>query len=205
MNPLVILFLQLNYQFIRFVYVMLTLLIDKYLIQPIDANDNGVPIADYRYEDIREYTIGDFLSSYIVDHSLDQNEIYKVFMSNVKTAKDLLKREILRAKEFIKAEDVALECYQNSKDKRLIEVLNEGMPWEIILAKFPEPLYVIYPRRDNHWGIRAIRDTNKAYGDSRKPLPLVWAGKRDEEFRHVPPPAGSDQPPGFRSPDGIGH
>ncbi len=159
--------------------------IDRYLIQAIDAIDNGVAIAENKFEGIRAYTIGDFFYSFIVDADVDQDSLYKIFMQNVEMAKELLKREITRAHEFIAGEDLFKTCYENSIDRRLIELPKEGVPWEIMAAKFPEPIYVLYPCRDGNWGIGAVPDLTKPYGYIRKPLPLDWAGKKGKDLQKI--------------------
>lgn len=159
--------------------------IDRYLIQAIDAFDNGVSIAEYKVGGVREYSIGNFLNSYITDIEIDQNALYKIFLDNVEIAKKLIEREIIRAKQYITGENLFVECYKKSSDKRIIELPKEGLPWEMIAAKFPEPIYVLYPRRDGHWGIRAVPDLTKSYGNNRKSLPLEWGGKRGQELQEI--------------------
>jgi uncharacterized UPF0160 family protein len=159
-------------------------IIDKRLIQAIDASDNGISIADYNFNGIRPYTIGDFFSSFVTSIGTDADVLYKVFMDNVKMAKELLQREIMRAKETAIGEDITIDHYKSSPDKRLIELPREGLPWEI-LANFPEPLYVVYPRRDGHWGIRVVPDISKPFGNTKKPLPVEWAAKTNEDLQKV--------------------
>ncbi|MDP2641950.1 MAG: MYG1 family protein, partial [bacterium] len=157
-------------------------IIDKHLIQTIDAYDNGVAVSEYIFKGVKEYTIGDFFNSYMTSIGTNSDVLYKIFMENVEIAKGLLSREILRAKERAIGEDIVIKHYENSSDKRLVELPREGLPWES-LANFPEPLYVLYPRRDGHWGIRAISDITKPFGYCRKPLPAQWAGKAGGELQ----------------------
>ncbi len=53
-------------------------LIDRELVQPIDAHDNGVAIAEYKFKDVRDYAIGDFMASFL--ESRDPEHVDKVFM-----------------------------------------------------------------------------------------------------------------------------
>ncbi len=158
-------------------------IIDSKLVQPVDAHDNGVGIAEYKFEGVREYTIGDFFYSFFSDVSLTPEELYKVFMNNVSLAKDLLRREIERAHEIAEGEKVIKKIYDDTSDKRLIELPNEGLPWKSVLGKLPEPLYVIYRRRDGDWGLKAVPDLDKPYGHNRKNLPAEWAGKTGEDLQ----------------------
>ena len=160
-------------------------IIDSFLIQSIDAHDNGVATSESKFGGVKEYSIGDFFSSYLVDYDIDADGIYKIFMGNVDIAKNLLTREVKRAKAMALGENIFKDCYEQSKDKRLIEVPKEGLPWDSIAGRFPEPLYVVYPRRDGNWSIKAVSDITKPYGYQRKALPKEWAAKRDEELQKV--------------------
>ena len=46
-----------------------------------------------------------------------------------------------------------------------------------------EPLYVVKPDHENggRWKVKAVRKNVDSF-ESRKLLPLAWAGKRDEEL-----------------------
>jgi uncharacterized UPF0160 family protein len=158
-------------------------IIDTKLIQPLDAHDNGVAIAEYKFQGIREYTIGDFLFSFLSDSDSDGKRLYDIFMGNVGRAKELLIREITRAKEVAKGEIAVRAAYDRSEDKRLIELPTEELPWRQVLGALPEPLYIVYQRRDKHWGIKAVPDFTKPYGHNRKDLPESWSGKTNEELQ----------------------
>ena len=159
-------------------------LIDRELVQPIDAHDNGVSIAEYKFKGIREYTIGDFFNSFI--ESRDHDHLNTVFMRVVDIARDLLKREILIAKRAIINEDKILALYNASPDKRVVILSEELFGWREVLGETPEALYAIYPRPDGKWSLGCVPDLSKSrYGVLRKPLPLEWAGKKDKELERV--------------------
>ena len=54
--------------------------IDRVLVQALDAHDNGVSIADYKYEDLVEYTLAGFVYSYLPQARETEEDIYKIFM-----------------------------------------------------------------------------------------------------------------------------
>lgn len=105
-------------------------IIDERLVQPIDAHDNGVAIAEYKFEGVREYTIGDFLYSYLSRSDSGDGKLYEIFMNNVSTAKELLEREIKSAKETVVGEVLVTKLYEESEDKQLIELPDESLPWK---------------------------------------------------------------------------
>ena len=158
-------------------------LVDDKLVAPIDASDNGFDLVENKYE-ISPYFIQYFFYSMCpswseVDLSKDQ-----MFLRSVEIAKEVLSREIIQAKDSILAEELVLSIYKNTKDKRII-VLDKDYPCEFVLNKFPEPLFVIYPRTDNvSFGVRAIREDPKTF-KNRKNFPISWAGLRDEELQKI--------------------
>lgn len=160
-------------------------IIEERLVQPIDAHDNGVAIAEYKFEGIREYGIGDFLHSYLEGDTHDQEVLYKTFMHNVNMARELLEREIRSAKKTAEGEKKVRDLYAKSPDKRIIELPDGSLPWKSALAEEPEILYAIYPRPDGDWGLGVMPDFTKPYGNQKKPLPMEWAGREKEELQKI--------------------
>ncbi|KKQ82899.1 MAG: hypothetical protein UT07_C0015G0006 [Parcubacteria group bacterium GW2011_GWB1_38_8] len=158
--------------------------IDRTLVQAIDAHDNGVAISEYKFKGIREYTIGDFLNSFI--ELRDQEYLNKLFMEVVGMAKNLLIREISIAKKNIINEDKILSIYSGAKDKRIIILPEELNGWREVLARTPEAIYSIHPRPDGKWTLGSVPDFTKSfYGAIRKPLPSTWAGKKDQDLQKM--------------------
>ncbi|MBI2065495.1 MAG: MYG1 family protein [Candidatus Zambryskibacteria bacterium] len=160
-------------------------IIENKLVQAIDGFDNGVATEKDLFKDVRSYTIGDFFNSYLTDQEDNPDDLYRIFLNNVEIAKGILGREIIRAKNEVEAENIFNELYEHSQDKRVIEVPKENLGWLHIATKYPELLYIVYPRQNGTWGIKAVPDENKPHGYQRKKLPVEWAGKRDEEFQKI--------------------
>jgi uncharacterized UPF0160 family protein len=157
-------------------------IIDKKLVAPVDAFDNGIDLVTNNYE----------VSPYFIEHafismqptwregSLSENEM---FFKSVEIAKEILKREIIQTQDAVLAEESVISIYKNSSDKKII-VLDKNYPCEYVLNNFPEPLFVIYPRENNTWSARAVQDNPKTF-INRKNFPKPWAGLRDEELANV--------------------
>lgn len=156
-------------------------LIDTNLIQPLDAHDNGVAIADYRFKNIRTYSVVDFFYSFLPSLHESEESLYKIFMDLVTIAKDLLAREIAKAKGLIIGEAKVREALETSPDKRIL-VLSEELPWKRVLAEKPDVMFIIYPRKDGKWGVTAVQDIGYT---SRQPFPTEWGGKVDKELQEV--------------------
>ena len=151
-------------------------IIDRILVGPIDAHDNGVAIADYKFNGVREYVIGDFFNSFITSN--EQEHINLIFTKVSDIAKELLKREIINAKKVSESEDKLLALYNSTKDKRIIVMSEEYLNWREVLAKTSEALLGIYQASDGHWRVTGVPDLSKPYyGPVRKYLPKEWMGK----------------------------
>jgi uncharacterized UPF0160 family protein len=158
-------------------------MIDKRLAQPIDAHDNGFVIADYHIKGVREYSITDFLLSYLQYPEGQKMDINEVFMKLVSIAKDLLEREIRNAKTITTGEDKVKEIYNNTVDKKII-ILPEPLSWMKVLTDTEDALFVIYPRNDGKWSSRGIPQNFESYLP-RKPFPSAWGGLEEKALQEI--------------------
>lgn len=157
--------------------------IDERLVQPIDAGDNGVSTFELTSFGVRPYLISDMTGAFTSSFS-ESKEINDVnFIDMVQFAKKLLAREIKRTSEFVECISKVEKIYQETSDKRIV-ILPESYSWQEVLQSHPEPLFVVYPRSDGSWNVRAV-PKNKIGFENRKDLPKEWAGLRDEELSKV--------------------
>ncbi len=156
-------------------------LIDTSLIAPLDAHDNGMSISDPRFENVRMYSLIDFLYSFKPTHHATEEELYKIFMQLVVIAKELLVRDIAKSKYIIEGEVKVSKVYESSSDKRVI-ILSEKLPWGRIFRDKPEVMFIVYHRDDARWGVEVVQDTGLV---ARKSLPSAWGGKRDAELQEI--------------------
>lgn len=162
-------------------------LVDRKLVAPIDAADNGFDLVENKFE-VSPYYFQHFFSSMNPtwkEESMNQDE---VFMRCVEIAKVVLKREIIQAMDALLAEEIVTSVYEKTEDKRII-ILDKHYPSDYVLNNFPEPLYVVYPRKgetegEENWGVKAVRKDPKTFVN-RKNLPKLWAGLKDEELQNV--------------------
>lgn len=157
-------------------------LIEEKLVMPIDAPDNGVATYEQIFENVRPYTIVDFIYSYFFNGNIKGEEhVYETFMTVVGVAKELLGREISKSKERVEGMKKVREIIDTLTDKRII-VLESDLPWEPVLVPIPEAIYVVYPRREGNWGVKGVPSVIKGF-ERKKLLPESWAGKELEELR----------------------
>lgn len=163
--------------------------IDTVLVQPIDAHDNGVEFRSTLVPGLYPYDLRTILGVFRPTWKEDTN-LDTLFLELVSYAQALLVRHIAMLRDEYEARDAVIAAYERAEDKRVI-MLDERYPWERTLAQFPEPLFVIYPKRvDNTWSLKVIRDDPNSF-IARKDLPEAWAGKFDAELEAVTGVPGS--------------
>ncbi|MBU1557936.1 MYG1 family protein [Patescibacteria group bacterium] len=163
-------------------------MLDKKIVQPIDILDNGMSLSKPIHEGIRPYIINDIVSAFDPSWPEDQ-DFDGLFLRAVEMAKWILEREIIRAQDVEKARGSLEEIYNKTEDKRII-ILEENYPWENILNKYPEPLFVVKTRGEGGWSIKAVRDDMYSF-EYRSYFPESWAGKRGEELSEITGVEGS--------------
>ena len=162
--------------------------VDEKLVQSIDALDNGVDLYELKNSSIAPYIFYDLGATYNFLSKYNGNEPMTSFLKMVDLAEDVLLRETERAIIQEKQKKKVLEIYNNVEDKRLI-IFDEDYDDIIIdkiLNKFQEPLFIIKPNsgENTEWKVKSIRKGPDSF-ESKKDLPLAWAGKRGIELQEV--------------------
>lgn len=157
-------------------------ILDKKIVIPVDAVDNGFNLSKQLYPGILYYDVSGIIASMNSTWKENPKLADERFIHAVRFAQELISREIAVAEHNLEAEEFVIDAYNKTEDKRLI-ILEENYPAAATLAKFPEPLYVVYPK-DENWNLKAIRADEAVFGN-RKDLPEAWAGKRDSELAEV--------------------
>lgn len=156
-----------------------TQLIDKRLASPVDAHDNGLDLVEKKYE-IFPYLIQDFFRVMRPTWRETDAQMDQMFSKSVSVAKEILLREIIHAKDTILSNQAIVSIYNNTEDKRII-IFDKNYPSSEILSRLAEVLFVIYPKENDSWGIKAVRKDSKSF-DNKKNFPASWSGLRDEEL-----------------------
>lgn len=162
------------------------LLIDQKLVQPIDANDNGIDITKNLFEGIISYRVQDIfhIFSPTWQESKTNNQ---AFLEMVNLAKQILKREIIWTKDFVNLKKTVKDAYEKTENKKLV-IFDNYAPREdrtIILSEYEEPLYFVFPNKDgSNWRLVAVIKNKESFL-SRKPLPKSWAGKREQKLEEA--------------------
>lgn len=157
--------------------------VDEKFVQSIDAMDNGVSLYSLNEYEVNPVTLSEVIEKFFnptwseVDFDYDG-----AFMDAVPMAEAILSRVMLQSKDYLLAHEYVTRAYEEAEDKRII-LLDAAYPSNHTLLAYPEPIYVIRPRRNGTWGIGCVED--KVSFTKRKALPLAWAGKMNEELAAI--------------------
>ncbi|PIQ68086.1 MAG: metal-dependent hydrolase [Candidatus Taylorbacteria bacterium CG11_big_fil_rev_8_21_14_0_20_46_11] len=156
--------------------------VEEVLVLSIDANDNGVDLSTPTIADVSGYELSDAIRAFVPTWQEDESVLEGLFADAVAFASHIIEREIIRAEAFVAGERAVRSAYEKASDKSLV-ILDEDYSWKSILAKLPEPLYVIHPQNGT-WRLCSVRDNPHQF-ENRKDLPEAWAGLRDEALASV--------------------
>ncbi len=158
--------------------------IDEKIVQPVDAEDNGVKVSSNLFPGISPYTIQDMFQAFLPTWKENDVDTDLVFNNCVSIAIKILRREIRLAKDVKEATKIVEKRFNDSKDKRVI-VLDKYYPWKSAISNHPEPLFVIYPSLSGEmWHAQSVPKHKDSFR-SRSPFPKEWAGKKDSELAEV--------------------
>lgn len=153
-------------------------LLDKKIVSPFDAIDNGIDVTDSKFKDVFPFSASEVFLIFSPTWKEDGSKIDKIFVEQVEEAKRILAREIKVILDDLEAETLILECYNNAKDKRIVELTN-SFPrylYQRVLSGLSEPIYLLYKsEHTDEWKVEAISKSPETF-ESRKLFPESWRG-----------------------------
>jgi uncharacterized UPF0160 family protein len=155
--------------------------INRKLVMPIDAIDNGIDITDNKIQNVHPVTLHTIIGSFMP--SFDQSEAADFdsrFMEVVDFSKKFLVREVDSLKNKARGEKLVQAIYDKQTDKAVL-VLEHYMPFNFLAEESPELMYVVYPYSKDGYAAKAIDKDDNSF-KLRKPFPESWGGKRDSEL-----------------------
>ncbi len=160
--------------------------IDKYLVQPIDAHDNGVDVYKRVVEHLDPVTFQDVVGIFHPTEGAEPKDFDRAFCEVVRFAKKVLVKAIAQAKEQQEVNVYMKERYDSISNKSII-IVDRGVGRHAVTVgalHLPEAIYIVYPSRRGEWHVTTARDSMGST-KNRKPLPASWGGKRDGELQKV--------------------
>lgn len=155
--------------------------IDRKIIMPVDAIDNGMDVSRSLISRVSDYNISSILKAFYPTWKEDKSDIDVIFENEVKKLIPLLQREIKVAQDEVEGKKLIIENYNNSSDKRIIILSKPFHRYLVrdVLPNFEEPIYYIYPSgHSDEWKVETV-NVNPETMESRKLFPESWRGLMD--------------------------
>lgn len=153
--------------------------VEKTLVEPIDAGDNGFPITTQRVP-VYEYVLSNAITAFRTSKKGAKEE-YRDFLRAVDWAKGVLSREIVLAKTIVEDTKKARRAYDDSPDKRIV-IMNEELFWIEALRATPDAIFAVFPDSIGQWRVKAVQEDGFR---ARKDLPESWAGLSGDDLVRV--------------------
>lgn len=156
--------------------------VDGRLAQPVDATDNGFPIADARPDMPGEFVFDDIARSFCPTWLEDEAGHDAAFFEALPIARRILERVIAHASAKAKGAELSRAAYERGSDPRLL-VLDGPYPHGAVAKEHEEILFSVSPDVfAGRWNLKTVQDAGYV---SRKPLPEAWAGLRGEDLERA--------------------
>jgi uncharacterized UPF0160 family protein len=159
-------------------------LIDRDLIQGVDATDNGtMPSADYPAQVMQ---LAQMISSFNPQWDSEEDSDY-AFLKAVVFAEIVFDNTFATAVSKAKAQKIVDEAVEKSEGH--IMVLNQFVPWqEFIFAsnneKAAEVQFVVFPSNRGGYNWQCVPNALGSFGQ-RKAVPTEWKGLRGTDLQKV--------------------
>jgi uncharacterized UPF0160 family protein len=157
--------------------------IDRIIVQPIDAQDNGQPL--YRqpvYEGVTDLNLDGILKKAFNPHIHNEEIAHKKFLESLDFAEDIFSRLLDNRRAVLDEKKDILKDYNELDDKRFI-IDEDHRPVLAFVNYMPELLFYIFPATNiNGW---ILKTAQEAEFKNRKDLPKEWAGKSGVELERI--------------------
>jgi len=160
-------------------------LVDKTLVQIIDADDNGQNLFSSKIPDVLPFTVDKIVDLMMPSWKLNptDDEVNIKFEQALDFASETLNLVIKNLQDKLDAKDIVQSAIKSAKDHRLI-IFERHVPWQSeIIENAPEALFIVQPAWPKHgdWVVSTINKGLNTF-ENRKDLPASWAGKNDQEL-----------------------
>ncbi|HET8863022.1 MAG TPA: MYG1 family protein [Solirubrobacterales bacterium] len=159
--------------------------IDRILVQPIDAADNGYRLTKSLAAGVEPFTVSRLIASLnpLWDEDLDPAVQDRRFEVAVSLADQIIGRQVAVVAAEERAVPLLRAAINASPDPRIVE-LGQRLPWRpMISSAAPDALFVVCPYPDR-WGVHAVPSRPGSFA-RRLDLPAAWAGLSGAELAEV--------------------
>lgn len=152
--------------------------IERRLVWPIDANDNGVSIFELTGLGVSPALIQDVVSLYKPEWG-SVSGMDEGFLKACALAREIISRAIAHAKADREEKDFVRSIYDSSTDKEVM-VFDKQVS-SIHLVEYPEVIVSVSPNEEGNWSAAMVRESYDSFKTKRQ-FPESWAGLRDQEL-----------------------
>ncbi|MES3005340.1 MAG: MYG1 family protein [Patescibacteria group bacterium] len=165
--------------------------VDRKLVQPIDAGDNGVELYTPKFESVGPFVIQDYayMKSNQAKDEFEKNGKLSVFDAPFKKllplVQDIILSMIARGSYKETMRKKAKKLIEKTTDKRIV-IMDSYIGFDF--SEFPEPLVTVYRdlRTKGNWAAKTIKKTDRNdFFEARMYFPKEWAGKGGEELAKI--------------------
>lgn len=152
--------------------------IEKKLVQPIDAGDNGVSLYELNDLGVAPFELFHLVSLFAPEWGSDADKD-SAFLKAVAWARMVIERLIVKETANHTCDQLIKEVYEAASDKRLLE-FELPVPATALVA-YPDVMAVLCPddlQTNRNWTVTAVRKSTDTFA-SRVLFPESWAGLRD--------------------------
>lgn len=158
-------------------------LMDKKLVQPIDASDCGYVLYKTTNRTVSPYMFDNVVRA-LTPTWKDTQPIDQAFFEILPFIKLVLGKEIEKARYFFEDTDAVKQTYKETENKQII-VLEHSYPWKSVISRKKEPVFVTHPDQNTgKWVISCVPKDPKTQ-EYRKKFPFEWRGKKDDELQII--------------------
>ena len=153
-------------------------MIERRLVMPIDANDNGVSLFETKHPDVSPLTVQDVIG--LMKPVWNGTEVMdERFLEACTFARGILERAKVQAVAELAESTLAKEVYEQATDKRILVSDTEVSP--SLFTDHAEVIFVVYPDENGKWDASAVRKERGSF-ETKLSFPEAWRGLRDEEL-----------------------
>ena len=158
--------------------------IDKKLLQPIDALDNGISL--YNEPIVQPYTLQKIIDLFNPSWTQEKENYDREFNDAVSFAMEVLRREIAKAKQIPRAQAIVQKAIKEAylHRKKYIVLPSPAPPWKSIVAKNQHILFVVYRQGKESYCVHAVAVSMEGF-ENRKNLPASWADRVDADLARI--------------------
>ncbi len=157
--------------------------IDRKLVCPIDALDNGVSVSTPITLGVGEYSVSQMVSA--IGNSHEENDRDLAFEKAIDVAIMVLRGEINKSEAKIEGERLVTSEIKKQNEPEVL-VLEKYLKWHDAVEKFSNIKFVIFPDSfSTKWCIQAAHDDADGFGGDRISFPQEWRGLMNSDLDTV--------------------